>query len=103
MDIEARKDLIRKFGVSGIALYAHVHCKDFLLKQIADQGKVIDARNNKVWESKDLASKYADITACDVCGGRFSSEDVEPCVSYFVTSPEELELSLEIEKESVPD
>jgi hypothetical protein len=91
MDTESREESIRKFGTSGVMLYAHLGCREKLLERIAREGKVIqpDRYGATQWKPHELIGRYKDIDRCDECGRPFQETD-EGYVSSWVTSPEEL-------------
>ena len=97
--LEKKKDLIRKYGTSGINYYAHKRCSKTLLALIEQEGDVIDQSRTTNWESKELVGKYGDITHCDVCKKEFKADDSDGFISYWATSRDELDLWQEIRKE----
>jgi hypothetical protein len=91
MDAKSREESIRMFATNGVMLYAHLACREKLLKKVAREGMVVqpDRDGAKQWKPNELIGRYKDITCCDVCARPFQETD-EGYISVWATTPDEL-------------
>lgn len=102
MDGKRREALIRKFGTAGVNMFVHLECRDSLLERIAQEGRVIQDDRIARWKPKELIGRFSDIVHCDECGRKFHETD-RGYVSYWITSPEELEVWERIKADPRPE
>jgi hypothetical protein len=99
MDKEKRKEMIRKCGPAHINFYFHNVCESSLKSFLEERNEVIDPRSRRVWQPSELIGKWGDIDRCDIFGKAFQASD-SGYVSVTAMSAEELELLMEVERET---